>query len=233
MGAIVLAIRLTASGPGGTALASQIINIWESPNVAFNSAPDSVFVKDKPVNFFNLSGGATDFFWDFGDYDEDGVAAPGNFSDAVDTTHIYFTEGWKDVKLVASNEHCADSITITAVKVIPKGQLEFPTVFRPSMSGPNGGYVDPTDPTVDPNYANSIFFPGVNKQVQEYHLFVYNRWGTMVFQSADINIGWDGYNQDGVLAAQGVYFWKVTVVYKNGAPDTDRGDITLLHKKQQ
>ncbi len=42
-------IRLQVSGPGGTDYASWTINVWETPNVAFNSAPDSVFVKDKPV----------------------------------------------------------------------------------------------------------------------------------------------------------------------------------------
>jgi len=222
-------IRLQATGPGGTDYASWTIDIWETPNVAFNSAPDSVFVKDKPVRFYNLSAGATNYAWDFGDYEEDGTASPGNFSNATDTSHIYFTEGYKDVKLVAWNEHCSDSITLPAVKVIPKGQLEFPTVFRPDPAGPNGGYVDPNDPSVDPNYANSIFFPGVNKQVDEYHLYIYNRWGEQIFQSNDINLGWDGYIK-GQLAAQGVYFWKVTVVYKNGAPDSARG---LLHKKQQ
>jgi gliding motility-associated-like protein len=225
-------VRLQATGPGGTDYAAWTIEIYETPNVAFNSAPDSVFVKDKPVRFFNLTSGATDYLWDFGDYHEDGTPATGNFSSAVDTSHIYMTEGLKDVKLVAWNEHCSDSLTLQAVKVIPKGQLEFPTVFRPDPSGPNGGYVDPNDPSVDPNYANSIFFPGINKQVDEYHLYIYNRWGEQIFRSDDINIGWDGYIK-GTLAAQGVYFWKVTVVYKNGAPDTSRGDITLLHKKEQ
>ena len=50
-------IRLQVSGPGGTDYASWTIDIWETPNVAFNSAPDSVFVKDKPVRFYNLSAG--------------------------------------------------------------------------------------------------------------------------------------------------------------------------------
>ena len=149
------------------------------------------------------------YSWDFGDYYEDGeLLHRGTSPTAYDTSHIYFTEGYKDVTLVAWNEHCSDSITLPAVKVIPRGQLEFPTVFRPDPSGPNGGYIDPNDPTVDPNYANSIFFPGVNKQVDEYHLYIYNRWGEQIFQSDDINIGWDGY-LNGVLAAQGVYLWKV------------------------
>ena len=35
-------IRLQATGPGGTAYASWTIDVYETPNVAFNSAPDSI-----------------------------------------------------------------------------------------------------------------------------------------------------------------------------------------------
>ncbi len=226
-------VRLQATGPGGTDFASWTINIYETPNIAWNSAPDSVFVKDKPVRFFNLTAGADYYLWDFGDYYEDGSPAPYNFSSTADTSHIYFTEGWKDVKLVAWNDNCIDSLIIPeAVKVIPAGDVQFPTVFRPDPNGPSGGAVDPNDPNLDPNVANSIFFPGVNRQVEEYHLYIYNRWGELIFQSHDINIGWDGYI-NGTLAAQGVYLWKVNLVYKNGSPDTMAGDITLLWKRPQ
>ena len=200
----------------------------------FNSAPDSVFVKDKPVRFFNLTYAATDYLWDFGDYDETtGEAGPNNTSDEADPTHIYFTEGWKDVKLVAWNEHCIDSlIVLKAVKVLPAGDIKFPTVFRPNPGGPTGGYVDPNDPNLDPNIKNSIFFPGVARQVSEYHLYIYNRWGELLFESHDINVGWDGYIQD-TQASQGVYIWKVTGVYANGSPFSMAGDVTLIWKKPQ
>jgi gliding motility-associated-like protein len=228
-----ITVRLQATGPGGTDYASWTLNVYETPNVAFNSAPDSVFVKDKPVRFFNLTAGATNYLWDFGDYYEDGTAAPGNFSSSADTSHIYFTEGYKDVKLVAWNDFCTDSLILQVVKVIPAGDIRFPTVFRPDPDGSRtGGWVDPNDPNLDPNVANSIFFPGVNKQVDEYHLYIYNRWGELIFQSHDINHGWDGY-LNGQLAAQGVYLWKVTLVYKNGSPDSLAGDITLLWKRPQ
>ena len=225
-------VRLQANGPGGTAYASWTLEIYETPNLAFNFAPDSVFVKDKPVRFFNLSSGATEYRWDFDDYYEDGSPAPLNFSSAYDTSHVYYTEGIKNVKLVAWNDHCIDSLTLPTVKVIPAGDIQFPTVFRPNPNGPTGGYVDPDDPNQDPNVVNSIFFPGVNKQVDEYNLYIYNRWGELIFQSHDINVGWDGYIR-GQLAAQGVYLWKVTLVYKNGSPDSLAGDITLLWKREQ
>ncbi|MBN2698195.1 MAG: PKD domain-containing protein [Bacteroidales bacterium] len=229
-------VRLQVNGPGGTDYASWVITVWETPNVAFNWAPDSVFVKDKPVRFFNLTSGATNYLWDFGDYDEETGAmlnAETNFSTEEDPQHIYLTEGWKDVKLVAWNDRCIDSLLIPqAVKVIPAGDIVFPTVFRPNPGGPSGGYVDPTDPNLDPNVANSIFYPGINRQVAEYHLYIYNRWGNLIFQSDDITIGWDGYIE-GNQASQGVYIWKVTGVYSNGKPFSKAGDVTLLWKRPQ
>ena len=64
--------------------------------------------------------------------------------------------------------------------------------------------------------------------VDDYELQIFNRWGEMIFESFDINIGWDGYYK-GKLAKQDVYIWKVTGNYANGKPFAKSGDITLLH----
>jgi gliding motility-associated-like protein len=223
-------ISLEATGPGGTDRASYTLSVWETPYLDFSSYPDSVFVKDRPVAFFSLVTGADYYLWDFGDYQENGDPTPGNFSSATDTARIYYTEGWKDVKLVAWNDYCIDSlIREEAVLVKPKGQLDFPNVFKPSPGGPGSGVIDPNTP-LDAGQANSVFFPGIYSQVAEYDLFIYNRWGELIFHSNKPNIGWDGYIGD-QLAAQGVYFWKVQVVYNNGVPDEAVGDVTLLHEK--
>jgi hypothetical protein len=51
--------------------------------------------------------------------------------------------------------------------------------------------------------------------------------GIQIFESNDINIGWDGYN-NGQLCEPGVYIWKVRVKFRNGEPFTKMGDVTLL-----
>jgi hypothetical protein len=220
-------VKLLASGPGGNDQTSRVINVRPTPQVFFNYAPDSVFVNDKPVRFFNLTAYGEEYKWNFGDYDElTGEEDPDNTSTEADPLHVYMYEGWKDVLLVASNEYCEDSLFIPfAVKVIPAGEIRFPTVFRPGDS-PTGGN---TQNLNDPEAKNSVFFPGVNKQVTEYNLYIYTRWGQLVFESNDINIGWDGYI-DGTKAAQGVYIWKVTGLYSNGSPFSLAGDVTLLWK---
>jgi PKD repeat protein len=225
-------VRLVAAGPGGNSEpASLIIDVHPTPQVFFNYAPDSVFVNDKPVRFFNLSTYAEEYLWDFGDVNEyytplgdDPEVNPNNSSTEADPTHVYMFEGWKDVKLVGSNEFCVDSLLIPqAVKVIPAGDLRFPNVFRPGDAPMSG--VNPNELTDEQR--NMIFFPGVNKQVLEYHLYIYNRWGNLIFRSDDINLGWDGF-VNGRKAAQGVYIWKVTGIYSNGSPFSDAGDVTLV-----
>lgn len=221
----VYTVKLIANGPGGTDQASVEITVNPTPQVFFNYAPDSVFVNDKPVRFFNLTSYADEYYWDFGDVSEfDGEVDSENNSTLADPLHVYMFEGWKDVLLIASNPYCVDSLFIPmAVKVIPAGELRFPNIFRPGESPVSGVNVN----DLSDSERNMVFFPGVNKQVQEYRLYIYNRWGELIFESDDINTGWDGFVQ-GRKAAQGVYIWKVTGIYSNGSPFSDAGDVTLV-----
>ena len=218
-------VKLIASGPGGTDQASVVITVHPTPQVFFNYAPDSVFVNDKPVRFFNLTSYAEEYYWDFGDVSEyDDEVDSENNSTLVDPVHVYMYEGWKDVLLIASNPNCVDSLFIPmAVKVIPAGELRFPNIFRPGDSPVSGINVN----DLADAERNKVFFPGVNRQVQEYRLYIYNRWGELIFETDDINTGWDGFIQ-GRKAAQGVYIWKVTGIYSNGSPFSDAGDVTLV-----
>ncbi|MEE4215350.1 MAG: gliding motility-associated C-terminal domain-containing protein, partial [Bacteroidales bacterium] len=67
------------------------------------------------------------------------------------------------------------------------------------------------------------------ENVTEYKLQIFNRWGVLIFESNNLNIGWDGYFGDGNLAPQGVYVWKVTGQYADGSYFEKLGDVTFLH----
>ncbi len=219
-------VTLTVTGPGGSDSYKADITIWPTPSAFFNYAPDSVYVNDKPVKYFNYSSSANNYHWDFGDVDDNtGEISSVNASGEFEPTHVYESIGWKDVLLIVSNDHCADTLLRkNAVFVSPAGGLRFPNVFRPNTNGPSGGYYDPNDPASK----NSVFFPGVINQVLDYHLYIYNRWGELIFSSDEVNYGWDGYIK-GTLAKQGVYIWKVKGKYTNGKNFVEAGDVTLLH----
>ncbi len=222
----IYAVTLTVSGPGGSDQYKADIEVWTSPAAFFNLAPDSVYVNDKPVKFFNYSSGANNYLWDFGDIDEEtGETASINASTEYEPAHIYETLGWKDVMLVAYNIHCSDTLLReNAVWVSPAGRLRFPNVFKPNPNGPIGDSWDPSDP----NTVNQMFMPGVIDRVLKYDLYIYNRWGEQVFHSKDVNKGWDGYI-NGRLSRQGVYIWKVKGKYTNGKNFVEAGDVTLLY----
>jgi gliding motility-associated-like protein len=56
---------------------------------------------------------------------------------------------------------------------------------------------------------------------------IYNRWGEMVFESPDINIGWDG-TYNGTPVNSGVYVYYLEAVCLNGDNALIRGNVTVL-----
>jgi gliding motility-associated-like protein len=210
------AVRLTAFGPGGMDKYQQLITVYQSPVANLDVAPNFVYVDDKAVKCFNLSSFGDSYFWEFGDGATDTIYEP---------YHVYSEEGIFDISLtVYTDDGCEDKFTLSpAVTVEPAGVLRYPTAFKPNKTGPTGGEVPS-----DPNMINTVFFPPIKQQIDDYHLQVFNRWGELLFESTDINIGWDGYFK-GQLCKQDVYVWQVVGRFNNGKPYRQAGDITLLH----
>jgi gliding motility-associated-like protein len=75
-------------------------------------------------------------------------------------------------------------------------------LFAPDAFSPNGDGV------------NDLFYPvfQVDFQITSYELFIYNRWGKLVFNTKDINQGWNGV-QSGSNAEPliDVYSWLIIV----------------------
>lgn len=56
---------------------------------------------------------------------------------------------------------------------------------------------------------------------------IFNRWGTKVFETTDINEGWDG-RHNGELQPMGVYIYTIEAVTNTGRSFTKQGNITLI-----
>ncbi|MCB9065657.1 MAG: gliding motility-associated C-terminal domain-containing protein [Chitinophagales bacterium] len=56
---------------------------------------------------------------------------------------------------------------------------------------------------------------------------VYNRWGTKVYESTDVNEGWDG-TYNGQLQPMGVYIYSIEAVTPSGKTVTKQGNVTLI-----
>jgi gliding motility-associated-like protein len=56
---------------------------------------------------------------------------------------------------------------------------------------------------------------------------IYNRWGELVFESLDINTGWDGYYR-GQLSQQDVYIYQLWIRFVDDKEIEKKGDLTLF-----
>ncbi|WP_232468286.1 PKD domain-containing protein [Alkalitalea saponilacus] len=208
-------VRLTATGPGGVSEAEDLqIIVFENPVAMFEVVPRLLYIPDDSPAFINRSIGATSYLWDFGD----GVTST-DFS----PTHQYSGVGVYDVTLqVSNNDGCTDQYVFReALTVEQGGDLAFPNAFTPNPSGPSGGRYELGD------RRNHVFYPTTQKGIIEYQLQIYTRWGELIFESNDIDIGWDGYQQNR-LAPQGVYIYRVRYKTADGKMRVRAGDVTLI-----
>lgn len=208
-------VTLTVTGPGGTDQLVKVDSVIVHPraNAFFAAQPEQVFIPNQPVIFYNFSQDATDYVWDFGD---------GVTSTEESPQHYYTAPGFYDVMLIADNGFgCPDTFVVErAVEALSGGDIIFPNAFTPNPGGGNGGAYDPNQVT------NDVFFP-IFDGVTDYHLQIFSRWGELLFESFDTDIGWDGYYR-GNPCQQDVYVWKVEGRYSDGSRFSKAGDVTLL-----
>jgi gliding motility-associated-like protein len=211
-------VTLTVTGYDGTTetiTQEQIIHVYPSAVAAFTVTPNEVNVPDQPVYCLNLSSNSSTYTWDFGD---------GSTSSEVNPLYYYTEEGVFDVTLIANNQYnCPDTmVVVDAVHAKAGGLIDFPNAFTPKPDGGNGGIYDAM------GFENDVFFP-MHAGVDEYVLQIFNKWGELLFESKDVNRGWDGYYR-GQLCKQDVYVWKVKARLVDGQIYEKAGDVTLLIK---
>jgi len=187
--------------------------VYDKPFADFELRP-SVVKLPETVSFMNLSEGAISYFWQFGD---------GNSSNEHSLQYEYENAGVYDVVLqVANDKGCKDERVIRgAVTANEAGEISFPNAFTPNPTGSSDGRYTPGSSN------NYVFYPFVHEGVVEYELRIYTRWGELIFESKDIQKGWDGYHHDKICPA-GVYIWKVRCRFSNGSIKIKTGDVTLF-----
>lgn len=101
-----------------------------------------------------------------------------------------------------------DSITVFAKQCLLG--LYIPSAFTPNKDG-----------------KNDLFIPQVFGNLKQFKLTVYNRWGTVVFQTNDPQRGWDGM-VNGFLQDNAVFVWVCSYQLEGLAPKTEKGTVTLI-----
>jgi gliding motility-associated-like protein len=202
-------VTLTVTNAFGcisTMVESGYIVSYASPNAAFTIAGTGVDYYSGLVEFINNSVNAQFYTWDFGHLS--------NGSTEVNPTYYYpqWTEGDYIVTLVATDTNgCND-----------QAQLLISSSETVRLNVPN-------TVTIDDNGLNELFFPVFSnfEEILNFKLEIFNRWGELIFDTKDIQGGWNG-THNGVAVQSGTYTWKVTYKDLDGFDYQAVGHINVL-----
>lgn len=97
--------------------------------------------------------------------------------------------GWYIVQ-VTNEFDCAGRDSANVIEFCPSA-IWVPNTFTPNGDG-----------------TNDIFIP-VGKNIAKMHLYVFDRWGEMLFESDDPTMGWDG-TYGGDVVKNDMYVWRLT-----------------------
>ncbi|MFM2316684.1 MAG: hypothetical protein RLZZ155_1016, partial [Bacteroidota bacterium] len=180
---------ISADGCSATYTIPAPIEVYGYPTAEFTWAPEPADVLNPIVNFSNGSTDAVGYYWDFGPYGASIDVNP-NFTFPDEDLAEF------PVCLTASNEFgCTDTAchTVTMNSVL---QVWVPNAFTPEQDG-----------------LNEIFLPIIKGAKPDgYHFMIFDRWGTLIFESFDIGEPWIGDIRGGNGFAQdGTYVWRLEV----------------------
>ena len=196
--------------------ASFSIDNLESPISDFEAYPYHKRLLDQkndPFYFVDLTNtfwSSVEYWtWDFGDgfFDYDSLVS-----------HSYDSAGTYTVNLkITTFANCTD--TISKDILVDEYAFYIPNTFIPSSSEDE----------------NRIF-KGYGTGVEEYELKIFSRWGELIFQSNDLDVGWDGtkprsdYNNfnDEDLCPVGIYTYTVFIENIYGEVFEYQGQLKLL-----
>ncbi len=204
---------LTVAGPDGNdAVFTQDIAVHDHPVANFDVGPEEVYLPEDEIKCYDMSDDAATWLWQFGD---------GQTSEEQNPSYTYSEEGQYSITLTVQNVFgCEDTFTIKeAVIAYMSGFVNFPTAFtpRPGGSGRSGTLGERND---------AIFKPKT-RDVEVFHMQIFNRWGQLIFETHDVNEGWDG-NYKGKLAPQAVYVYKASGKFVNGREYNKAGSVLLV-----
>lgn len=189
-------VRLTIQTDKGcvdtlTLTRNDLIDVKPSPAAGFTITPEFATICDSEIQFLDASEGTMTYHYIF---DDRGQFYKGS---EPNPTHEYTSEGTMYAVQEVTNEWGCKDQTSLEVVIAPN------VVFVPNTFTP------------DSDELNNSFNASYSFSVENWHLIIFNRWGQLVFESYDPEIGWDG-TFSGEMAKSGVYAY--TIAYSSCGP---------------
>jgi len=176
--------------------------VFEKPEADFQltEKDDSSFgIK---ISFQNTSKNANDYFWNL---------STGETEILESFTRNYLEDTLTlSVRLIAKNiDGCSDT-SYQSLFIENPNVMYIPNAFTPNNDG-----------------LNTVFKPIGIYNTSEYDMQIYNRWGEIIFQTNNINQGWDGTFR-GKTVENGIYIYRIFYRGFNQKQYNYKGNLQLI-----
>jgi gliding motility-associated-like protein len=96
--------------------------------------------------------------------------------------------------------------------------LDYNTFYAPNAFTPNGDGLN-----------DEFMVKGTGLSSEGFKMIIYNRWGELVFESNDINIGWNGFIKNNQkVSPNGIYTWIVSAKDEMGRKYDFKGNVMIM-----
>jgi len=196
----------TTDGCQKTVVYNNLITVYPNPIAAFTPDPSFGSIEYPFISFVDGSIDANTWFWNFGD-----PGSHNNFSTLNNPTHKFSCEGNFIITLTVQSQYgCIDS-TSGMIRILPAFSIYIPNAFTPNSDGTND------------------FFKAYGTNIAEFKMYIFDRWGKIMFESEDINVGWPGRSSSSnEPLIQDVYVYKIIAKDIFGETHKYIGRVTLL-----
>jgi gliding motility-associated-like protein len=178
------------------------VKVHDLPTAAFSFSPQQPHL-DEDISFNFTGNNASDLTWTFND------STSKQQSKELNPEFTFHSPGTRRVTLVVRNgAGCIDTMSYTFY------MKREAYIFVPNAFTPND------------NNKNEIFKP-TGYGIRVYDMEIYNRWGEKLFETTDMDHGWDGYFK-GQPVEEGVYVYKINAQGVDGQWHFLKGNLTLL-----
>jgi gliding motility-associated-like protein len=195
-------------GCAGSLTINNMITVYSFPVPAFTMGPQPTTIENPTITFTDKSTdayGIASWLWNFADPLNDAPSSQQNPS------HTYGDTGTFCATLTVTNIHgCKDSITECLI-INPQYELYIPDAFSPDGDG-----------------KNDIFQPK-GEYMSSYKMYIFDRWGMLLFYTDDFNKGWNGtVNNGSTICQQDTYVYMIEATDNLGQQHKYIGKVTLL-----
>jgi len=177
-------IATSINGCSDTIIKSCTVNVYPQPVANLYTNEAVVYEAESEITIINEAIGGEYCFIDFGDNSQ-----TNDCNGFIE--HFYSSIGEYVITQIVSNSYGCSDTTSLMIEVKPETTIWVPNAFTPN----------------DRSGLNDVFL-AKGKYVNEFNMKIFNRWGEMIFESENMDIGWDGTHQNNNVP-QGIYIWVI------------------------